>query len=112
MSRAYRAGESIEDYCRACKTDRIHTVVAADNGRPIRGLCDYCRSEHNYRGGPRIDSAGAPASAPVRSAPAREQRETSSPRAAASAPRRDAMPMVSARERIAPPMSSDATVDL
>jgi hypothetical protein len=112
MSRAYRAGESIEDYCRACKTDRIHTVVAADNGRPIRVLCDYCRSEHNYRGGPRIDSAGTPAAAPTTSAPARERGATSSPRPSASASRRDAMPIVSARERIAPPMSSDATADL
>jgi hypothetical protein len=25
--RAYRAGQSVEDSCRACKTDRIHTVV-------------------------------------------------------------------------------------
>ena len=35
--RSYRAGDSIEDDCRACKTDRLHTVVAADSdGRPIR----------------------------------------------------------------------------
>src|ERR687887_205180 len=34
----YRAGASIEDYCRACKIDRIHTVVAVDeDGRPARG---------------------------------------------------------------------------
>ena len=29
-TRRYRAGESLEDFCRACKTDRMHTVVAAD----------------------------------------------------------------------------------
>ena len=29
-TRAYRAGETLEDFCRACKTDRMHTVVAAD----------------------------------------------------------------------------------
>src|SRR5437773_9615066 len=53
--RRYRAGESVEDYCRACKTDRMHTVVAADaDGRPIRVDCGYCHSEHNYRGGGRI----------------------------------------------------------
>ena len=58
---AYRAGESIEDFCRACKTDRMHTVVAADaDGRPIRVDCGYCHSEHNYRGGARI---GAPSPA-------------------------------------------------
>jgi len=53
--RRYRAGESIEDFCRACKTDRMHTVVAADdNGEPIRVSCGFCHSEHNYRGGPRV----------------------------------------------------------
>ena len=55
LPRAYRAGESLEDYCRACKTDRMHTVIAADaDGRPIRVSCGYCHSEHNYRGGGRI----------------------------------------------------------
>ena len=53
MSRPYRAGDSIEDICRACKLDRMHTVVVADaDGRPIRVSCGYCGSEHNYRGGP------------------------------------------------------------
>src|SRR5687767_15839793 len=51
--RRYRAGESIEDICRACKLDRMHTVIVADpDGRPIRVACGYCDSEHNYRGGP------------------------------------------------------------
>ena len=59
--RAYRAGDALEDYCRACKMDRMHTVVAADPaGQPIRVVCGYCRSEHNYRGGPRLDTAGEP----------------------------------------------------
>ena len=57
--RRYRAGESIEDFCRVCKTDRMHTVVAADTeGRPIRVDCGYCHSEHNYRGGARIGVTG------------------------------------------------------
>src|SRR5258708_10671441 len=57
--RAYRAGESLEDFCRACKTDRLHTVIAADaEGRPIRVSCGYCHSEHNYRGGERIGVEG------------------------------------------------------
>src|SRR5437867_2691580 len=35
--RTYQAGESIEDFCRACKTDRLHTVVAVDaDRRPLR----------------------------------------------------------------------------
>jgi hypothetical protein len=104
--RAYRAGESLEDYCRPCKTDRMHTVMAADPaGRPIRVVCGYCGSEHNYRGGPRIDVSGrstlvpAPARAPLRETP----REASA---------RDPFPVVSDRERSAPPMSSSADVDL
>ena len=56
--RAYRAGQPIEDYCRACKVDRMHTVMVVDpNGQPLRVVCDYCRSEHNYRGGGRADAA-------------------------------------------------------
>jgi len=58
--RTSRAGESLEDFCRACKTDRLHTVIVVDaNGTPIRVACGYCHSEHNYRGGPRIDAPSA-----------------------------------------------------
>jgi hypothetical protein len=97
----YRAGDSIEDVCRACKTDRIHTVVVVDaGGRPIRVVCDYCRSEHNYRGGPRVDLAGA--ASPERTPSRRAE------------PPRDAFPLVSVRERSAPPMSlpDDSSFDL
>src|SRR5687768_8603110 len=53
-SRQYRAGQSVEDHCRQCHEDRIHTVIVVDaNAQPLRVSCDYCRSEHNYRGGPR-----------------------------------------------------------
>ena len=63
MNRAFRAGETLEDYCRACKTDRLHTVIVVDGiGRPIRVSCDYCESQHNFRGGPRVESS-SPASA-------------------------------------------------
>ena len=100
----YRAGDTVEDLCRACKTDRLHTVVAADpSGRPIRVVCDYCRSEHNYRGGPRTDVAGAPVS----------------PGSTASQPFRasvlsEPLPLVSDRERSALPVmpSHDSPVDL
>lgn len=94
MSRdqTYRAGTSIEDYCRACKTDRIHTVIAADaDGRPVRVACDWCRSEHNYRGGPRVAVFGAPPAAAVRPRP----------RATGAEP----FPIVSDRERTAPAMT-------
>ena len=90
--RTYRAGESLEDYCRACKTDRMHTVIAADPRRPpIRVVCGFCRSEHNYRGGPRIETVGL-ASAACSRRPA--------PRSAARRVRpRDPFPIVSDRER-------------
>ena len=106
--RAYRAGESLEDYCRACKTDRQHTVVAADpQGQPIRVVCGFCGSEHNYRGGPRIhtQSAAAQGFSSVSS--------VSAPRRPAQAPTtRDPFPIVSDRERIAPAMATDSSVDL
>jgi hypothetical protein len=87
----YRAGASIEDYCRACKVDRIHTVVAADpDGQPIRVACDWCRSEHNFRGGARVSISDAPASAP-----------SPRPRPAGAEP----FPIVSERERTAPAMT-------
>jgi hypothetical protein len=101
-ARAYRAGESLEDYCRACKTDRLHTVMAADSsGRPIRVVCGYCGSEHNYRGGPRIEPSGSP---PPPSAPARERRATDTARAP--------FPIVSDRERTTSAMPTDAHSDL
>ena len=101
--RPYRAGESLEDYCRACKTDRQHTVMAADpQGQPIRVVCGFCGSEHNYRGGPRIETVGSrplpPAASPGRAPAAQTAREP--------------FPIVSDRERVAPAMASDATVDL
>jgi hypothetical protein len=61
---------AIEDYCRACKTDRMHTVIAADPpGQPLR-VSWVLPGEHNYRGGPsraaapptstgRVQSSGA-----------------------------------------------------
>jgi hypothetical protein len=50
--RRHRAGETTADLCRACKLTRDHTVMAVDaDGRILRVVCDFCRSEHNYRGG-------------------------------------------------------------
>jgi hypothetical protein len=103
-ARAYQAGESLEDFCRACKTDRLHTVIAADaDGQPLRVVCGYCGSEHNYRGGPRIDASGAATSA---SAPARQRDGRRAPPAAAP------FPLVADRERSRPPMTSDNADDL
>jgi hypothetical protein len=95
--RRYRAGDSLEDVCRVCKLDRQHTVIAADaEGRPLRVACGYCGSEHHYRGGPR------PAGAPV-AAGARAARFDRPP-----------LPLVSDRERLAPPITveGDSDVDL
>lgn len=103
-NRRYRAGESLEDYCRACKTDRMHTVMAADaSGVPLRVVCGYCASEHNFRGGPRVGEGSALSPSPGRSLGAPPLR----PR-----PDATALPLVSDRERIAPPMPTDAAPDL
>ena len=93
-SRTWRAGDSLEDYCRACKADRMHTVIAADEaGQPLRVVCGFCRSEHNYRGGPKI---GEPAP------PARPAARVS----------RDPFPIVAERERTTAPMTDLANADL
>ncbi len=96
----WRAGESIEDYCAACHTDRIHTVIAADgDGRPIRVDCGYCHSQHNYRGGPRM-ATGSQA-APARAAGMADR-----------SPDREPLPTVSERERSGSSMPPNADVDL
>jgi hypothetical protein len=95
-TRAYRAGETLEDYCRVCKIDRMHTVIAADpSGAPPRVACGYCGSEHDFRGGPKSTPA-RPAGEPVRRA-ARED-----------------VSIVSDRERSAPPivLPQDSSDDL
>jgi hypothetical protein len=82
----------------------MHTVVAADSeGLPIRVVCGYCQSEHNYRGGPRVASdpeSAAPVAPgePVRRSPARVDRQP--------------FPIVSERERIAPQVSEDSAMDI
>jgi hypothetical protein len=103
--RVYRAGEEVEDLCRACKTDRLHTVIVVDGaGWPLRVQCDYCQSQHNYRGGPRTATAGRPEGL-------QPERTASSP---SPSPRTtSAFPLVSDRERTASPMSlQDQSADL
>ena len=62
-----RTGDALDDLCRVCKTVRGHTVIVADlQGIPLRVICDYCGSQHNYRGGevresnPNLKSETAP----------------------------------------------------
>jgi hypothetical protein len=110
--RTYRAGSAIEDYCRACKTDRMHTVIAADAaGQPLRVACGYCRSEHNYRGGPRVEPTGPAAGTGDRSsaASAPAPRAPSAHRPPAQP---DVFPIVSDRERSGAPIMSTAPEDL
>jgi hypothetical protein len=103
--KSYRAGDSVEDFCRACKTDRMHTVIAADDAaQPIRVVCGYCHSEHNYRGGPRI--AAEAERDTLR--PARTTAPSSSP----ARNSREPFPIVSERERIAPAMPDATDFDI
>jgi hypothetical protein len=96
--RRYRAGDSIEDLCRACKLDRMHTVVASgEDGRPLRVSCGYCGSEHNFRGGPSASALSATTHKPSTG-------ERGLPRAASTAP----FPLVSDRERTAAAMSLES----
>jgi hypothetical protein len=91
--RRYRAGQTIEDLCRVCKIDREHTVIVTDSqGQPLRVACGYCGSEHNYRG-------------------VRQSSSPSTPAAPRSVPDAAPFPLVSDRERTAPPVTSDS-VDL
>ena len=62
VSKRYNAGESVEDLCRVCKNARRHTVVVVDaEGRILRVICDYCGSQHNFRGGESVAAPSLPA---------------------------------------------------
>jgi len=97
--RTYRAGEEVEDLCRACKTDRLHTVIVVDGaGWPLRVQCDYCQSQHNFRGGPRTGGPEGPQPPPRRPEGLQPHHQPA---------------LVSDRERTAPPMSlQDQSEDL
>jgi hypothetical protein len=107
-ARRYRAGESIEDYCRACKTDRMHTIVVTDgDAQPLRVSCGYCHSEHNYRGGPRVGSGGDRVAAVP--SPRSEQRPATRPVQAPTRSGKEPFPIVSEREVT---MSGDTDLEL
>jgi hypothetical protein len=92
----------------------MHTVIAADaQGYPIRVACGYCGSEHNYRGGPRVESSSSShptsSSTPVSSDPREHTRSVGSTSVPARDPgrhpsRASAFPIVADRERSAPPI--------
>ena len=86
----------------------MHTVVAADAaGVPIRVACGYCSSEHNYRGGPRMDVSGAGAR-DARREP-RDVPEARESRAVPAGADRQPFPIVSERERTSTPMAVEHT---
>jgi hypothetical protein len=100
--RTYRAGETVEELCRVCKIDRLHTIIVVDQaGRPVRVQCDYCGSQHNSRGGPVAASRGAEAQGsrpvPTRSEDGPTRSED-----------RPALPLVSERERSGDPIMPNA----
>ena len=61
---AGRAGQQVDDLCRACKAVRHHTVMATDaEGEILRVVCGFCGSEHNFRGGGGVRHAPEPRAA-------------------------------------------------
>jgi hypothetical protein len=107
--RMFRAGDEVEDLCRACKTDRSHTVIVVDDaGWPLRVQCGFCQSQHNYRGGPRIVANSQRPTPNAQPFPI----PNAQPRTTNHQPP-TAFPLVSDRERTAPPMSlQDRSEDL
>jgi hypothetical protein len=113
--RTHRAGSAIEDYCRACKTDRMHTVVAADaDGRPLRVVCGYCRSEHNYRGGPRVANNPSAEAAGATDRPIVRPADRGPTPRAVTQDTRAPLPLVTERERTSPAimLPDDVPTDL
>jgi hypothetical protein len=108
--RVFRAGDEVEDLCRACKTDRSHTVIVVDEaGWPLRVQCGFCQSQHNYRGGPRIVANSQRPTPNDQPLPTSNSQAPTRPNAQSQG----AFPLVSDRERTAPPMSlQDHTEDL
>jgi len=101
MPPPFRAGQTVEDLCRACKVDRMHTIIVAapDGTRPLRVQCDYCSSQHAYRGG----GSDTPREAYAASREVASARGTTRPAASRAsepaAPRaRDPFPIVAERE--------------
>ena len=108
--RKYRAGDSIEDICRVCKIDRMHTIIVTDTeGRPLRVSCGYCSSEHNYRGGPSASARTESRAGYGETTGARPETRTRSggPAKVGGGP----FPLVSDRERTVPQVSGQRLGD-
>jgi hypothetical protein len=93
-----RAGAPIVDLCRACKALRDHTIIAVDTeGRVLRVTCDFCKSQHDYRGGGSTTARGG------------HQGPAATPR---PAPGAAPFPLSGERERSGPAMSTTDGQDL
>ena len=91
--RHYRAGQRVDDECRACKVLREHIVVAANpDGTIAQVQCDFCGSRHRYHGG---------ADRPLKASPPRPHHEP--PRFGA---------LVSERERSTPVSESPTDLEM
>jgi hypothetical protein len=94
-TRPRRAGDSLDDLCRACRMVRRHTViVTAIDDKPARVVCDYCGSQHNYRGGDRVrrgtgSAVGRRAADPFDTVTERERSEAPMTNSTTDAPGQD-----------------------
>jgi hypothetical protein len=80
----------------------MHSIVVVDGAfQPLRTRCDFCGSEHNYRGGPRMGVDIRRSAPSTRPAPAPLRAEAARPPTVPDS-------IVSARERRFPVMSSDS----
>ncbi len=87
----------------------MHTVVVVDaHQQPLRVTCDFCGSEHNFRGGGRTSLTGGAAASTAggSSTPARDGRHTPP---AGTRPSGPPLPLVSERELAEPHMSDLAS---
>jgi hypothetical protein len=97
---SYRAGQSVEDFCRVCKELRDHRVIAVDdNGEILRVICGFCGSQHNYR---HARTPGERTPSPVESSQPAVFVRGREPVAVTTSSSNDAL--VSAAERAFPPM--------
>ena len=106
--RIYRAGQAVEDYCRACHEDRSHTIIVVNGaGSPLRVQCGFCGSEHNFRGGPRTGADAATSTARTGRGGAADA-PTARPSPPPSRPA-EPIPLVSERERRTTVVAHDAS---
>lgn len=55
-----RVGGEVEARCRRCNDMTTHTILALVGGRPVRGMCRRCGSQHALASGPDPDRSARP----------------------------------------------------